>query len=111
MVAGPAQPNGVRGMSGHLKDGQWHEGWYDTGKTGRVRAHQLEVPQPDHRRRLERLPCRTRALPPGRVARLHVASARKQSGPDQQIPSGTAAVPRRKSGCTGALDTSEPITN
>ena len=33
MVAGPAQPNGVRGMSGHLKDGQWHEGWYDTGKT------------------------------------------------------------------------------
>jgi len=20
-------------MSGHLKDGQWHEGWYDTGKT------------------------------------------------------------------------------
>ena len=20
-------------MSGHLKAGQWHEGWYDTGKT------------------------------------------------------------------------------
>ena len=20
-------------MSGHLKDGKWHEGWYDTGKT------------------------------------------------------------------------------
>jgi len=36
------------------------------------------------------------------------SSARKQLGADQQIPSGTAALPQRKSGCTGAIDTFKP---
>jgi hypothetical protein len=63
-------------MSGYLKNGQWHEGWYDTGKTaGRIRPHQLEVSPLHHRGRHRRLPRRTVALPPVRVARVPLGAS------------------------------------
>ena len=80
-------------MSGYLKAGQWHEGWYDTGKTAgefvrttsRFRSWITADGSSGYR-------CRTRALPPVRVARLplgaphtHRACAERAAGRDLGI--------------------------
>ena len=102
-------------MSGYLLDGQWHEGWYDTGQhRGRVRAHHAQVPQlgSPPTAPAASLPnqgattCTCRSPVPGPIARSSLRVLKQLQRTPSPFPSSSPSCRPR----AGRSATSSPIT-